>query len=317
MPENIYDLIIIGGGPAGLTAGLYATRGGLNCLLLEKSIPGGQILLTDVIENFPGFSKPVRGLVLVNEILEQAKRFGLNIESDKAAKISHLHKDGHRFIIETASKKRLKTLAIVVATGATWKRLGVQGEEALISKGVSYCATCDGPLFKGRDMVVVGGGDKALEEALFLANIANSVKLIHRRDRFRAIQELQDRVLDNEKIEPIYDSVVTEVCGRNSVESVKILNKKTKKADIIPCAAVFIFIGIEPNSRLLKEMVDLDEKSFVITEKNMKTSQDGIYACGDVIKKDLYQVVTAVGEAATAAFNAQKYIEELKGKAYS
>jgi len=312
MPEDIYDLIIVGGGPAGLTAGLYATRAGLNCLLLEKAMPGGQILLTDVIENFPGFSKPVKGLVLVNEILGQAKRFGLNIENDEAAGISHMHKDGHRFTIETASKKRLGTLTVIVATGATWKRLGVQGEEALISKGVSYCATCDGPLFKGRDMVVVGGGDKALEEALFLANIANSVKLIHRRDRFRAIQELQDRVLENEKIEPIYDSVVTEICGRNLVESVKVLNKKTKKADIIPCAAVFIFIGIEPNSRLLKGMADLDEKGFIITGKGMKTSQDGIYACGDVVKKDLYQIVTAVSEGATAAFNAQKYIEEQK-----
>ncbi len=316
MAGKTYDLVIIGGGPAGLTAGLYASRAKLDTILLEKMMPGGQVLLTDEVENYPGFSKPVKGPDLVNEMLEQAKQSGLSIENEEVAGVSHVHKDGPRFIIDTSSGDQYEALAVIVAAGAAWKKLGVQGEEALTGKGVSYCATCDGPFFKGKDVVVVGGGDKALEEALYLAKIVNSVKLIHRRDRFRAIKELQDRVLSNEKIEPVYDSIVTEICGKKFVESVKILNKKTKKSSAISCNAIFIFIGITPNSAFLKHLEDVDDKGFIITDKNMRTSQSGIFACGDVIKKDLYQISTAVGEGATAAFNAQKYIDELKGTEY-
>lgn len=316
MSQDIYELIIIGGGPAGLAAGIYASRAKLNCLLLEKSMPGGQILFTDEVENFPGFSKPIKGVSLVNEMVEQVKRFGLNIENEEVIKVSHVHQDGHRFVVEDSSNKTYKTLSLIVASGAVWKRLGVRGEDTLNGKGVSYCATCDGPLFKGRDVVVVGGGDKALEESLYLAKIVNSVKIIHRRDKFRAVEGLQERVFENEKITPIYDSVVTEIGGRNSVEFVKVTNTKTKKVDIISCGAIFIFIGIEPNSKFLEGIIDMDEKGFVIADKDMGTSQDGIYACGDVIKKDLYQIATAVGEGATAAFNAQRYIDELKGRAY-
>ena len=242
MAGKTYDLVIIGGGPAGLTAGLYASRAKLDTILLEKMMPGGQVLLTDEVENYPGFSKPVKGPDLVNEMLEQAKQSGLSIENEEVAGVSHVHKDGPRFIIDTSSGDQYEALAVIVAAGAAWKKLGVQGEEALTGKGVSYCATCDGPFFKGKDVVVVGGGDKALEEALYLAKIVNSVKLIHRRDRFRAIKELQDRVLSNEKIEPVYDSIVTEICGKKFVESVKILNKKTKKSSAISCNAIFIFM---------------------------------------------------------------------------
>jgi len=316
MSEDTYDLIIIGGGPAGLAAGIYASRARLNCILLEKLMPGGQVLLTDEVENFPGFSKVIKGPALISEIVKQAKGFGLKIDDEEVTKVSHLHKEGHHFVLETASKKRYKTLAVIMASGAAWKKLGVPGEDTLRGKGVSYCATCDGPFFKGKDVIVVGGGDKALEEALYLTKIANSVKVVHRRDRFRAVKELQERALKNEKITPLYDSIVTEICGEKSVDSVKIMNKKTKKAETVSSAAVFIFIGIEPNSKSLKGTIDMDEKGFIIADKNMRTSQDGIYACGDVIKKDLYQIVTAVGEGATAAFNAQRYIDELKGEAY-
>ncbi|MBL7069755.1 MAG: thioredoxin-disulfide reductase [Candidatus Omnitrophica bacterium] len=316
MSEDIFDLIIIGGGPAGLTAGMYASRARLNCVLFEKMMPGGQVLFTDVIENFPGFSKPIKGPDLIKEIVEQAKRSGLKIVNEGTLKISHTSQNGHNFIIECDSKKRYKTLSLIIAAGAVWKKLGVQGEENLIGKGVSYCATCDGPFFKGRDVIVVGGGDRALEESLFLSKFTNSVKLVHRRDQFRAVKELQERVFENEKITPIYDSVITEVGGRNSVEFVKVTNTKTKKVEIVSCGAIFIFIGIDPNSATVKGLVNIDEKGFVIVDKEMKTSQEGIYACGDIIKKDLYQIVTAVGEGATAAFNAQRYIEGLKNKVF-
>lgn len=312
MKEDIYDIIIIGGGPAGLTAGLYASRMRLKTVLLEKLMPGGQMLLTDVIENFPGFSNAVKGPDLADQMAKQAEKFGLKTESEEIVKISHVHKGGHRFTIETASKKTYKALTVIIASGASWRKLGVQGEEALTGKGVSYCATCDGPMFKGRDVVVVGGGDKALEESLYLAKMANSVKLIHRRDEFRAVKELQERVLANKKITPVYDSVVTEIGGKKCVEFAKVVNNKTKKIDIIPCGAIFMFIGIIPNSKIIKGLADTDERDFIIVDSYMKTSQDGMFACGDVIKKDLYQVVTATGEGAAAAFSAQRYVEELK-----
>ncbi|MDB4349380.1 thioredoxin-disulfide reductase [Omnitrophica bacterium] len=317
MSKNIYDLVIIGGGPAGLTAGIYASRARLNCLLLEKTMPGGQMLFTDMVENFPGFSSPIKGYSLAKEMAEQAKLFGLNTKIEEAIKLAFVHQGGYHFMIECTSKTIYRALSLIVASGASWKRLGVPGEDTLNGKGVSYCAVCDGPLFKGRDVVVVGGGDKALEEALYLAKFTNSVKLVHRRDRFRAIGELQERVFENEKITPIYDSVVSEIGGRKSVDFVKITNVKTKKIDVISCGAVFIFIGIAPNSAILKDLVNMDEKGFVLVDERMQTSQEGIYACGDVVRKDLYQIANAVGEGATAAFHAQRYTERLKGNAYT
>jgi thioredoxin reductase (NADPH) len=310
MAQDVYDLIIIGGGPAGLTAGIYAARARLKAVLMEKAIPGGQVLLTDVIENYPGFKEPVRGTALMDNIIGQAKNCGLKIVDEEVLKISK-QKD-HSYVLECASKNIYKALALIIATGANWRKLGVPGEEALRGKGVSYCATCDGPLFKGRDVVVIGGGDKALEESLFLAKMTKSVKLIHRRDRFRAVRELQERVAKNRNITPIYDSVVTHIGGEKTVDFVKVMNKKTNKTDTVSCGGVFIFIGIEPNTKMFKGMVNMDERGFLMVDGNMKTSLDGVYACGDVIKKDLYQVTTAVGEGATAAFNAERYLEGLK-----
>jgi len=311
MKEKIHDLIIIGGGPAGLSAGIYASRARLNVILFEKGMPGGQMLFTEVIENFPGFSKPIGGIGLVDEMVKQAKEAGLKIENDNILKVSHVHHQKHRFKIECDSKKIYKTLSLIISTGARWKELGVPGESNLKGKGVSYCATCDGPLFKGREIVVVGGGDKALEEALYLTKFVKSIKLIHRRDQFRAIKELQEKILANDKITPVYNSVITEMSGKKLVEFVKVKNVKTGKIDTITCNGVFVLIGIEPNSELLKEVVDMDDKGFIIVDSHARTSQDGIYACGDVIKKDLYQIATAVGEGATAAFNAQRYIDEI------
>jgi len=280
-------------------------------------MPGGQALLTDVIENYPGFEKAITGQELAGRMTNQAKNIGLKIENDEAIEIKHIHKETHKFVIKTDSGKDIEALSIIVASGAHWNKLGIRGEEKLIGRGVSYCATCDGPLVKGRNVVVVGGGDKAVEEAIFLTKFAKKVTLIHRRDRLRAVKGLQDRLFANKKIEVIWDSVVSEISGEKSVENIKTLNKKTNKTSKIKCGAIFIFIGIVPNTSFLKGIVDLDEKGFVITNNEMKSSQDGIFACGDVRKKPLYQIATAVGEGASAAFAAQKYIEELKGIAYN
>ncbi len=312
----MHDLVIIGGGPAGLSAGIYASRARLDCVLFEKMMPGGQMLLTDIIENFPGFSKPVKGPELAQEMAAQAKGAGLNINTGEITGIARAKEGVSHFVLTTASGVSYKALTAIAASGASWRKLGVPGELTLTGKGVSYCATCDGPMFKGRDVLVVGGGDKALEEALYLANMAKSVKLIHRRDRFRAVKELQERVLQNEKITPIYDSIVTQIDGTNVVESVLAKNVKTNKTSLIPCSGIFIFIGIAPNSFMLKDIVDVDKRGFILTGGQMETSCRGIYACGDVIKKSLYQIATAVGEGATAAFNAQKYVDEVKGNAY-
>jgi len=313
---EIYDCVIIGGGPAGLSAGIYASRAKLKTVLLEKLTPGGQALLTDIIENYPGFEKEIRGMDLMSSMVNQAKNLGLEIVSDEVINIKHVHKAGHKFILKTDAGKTIETLSVIIASGAHWNKLGVPGEEKLIGKGVSFCATCDGPLCKGKDVVVVGGGDKAVEEAIFLTRFASKVTIIHRRDRLRAVKGLQEKLFANPKVEVKWNSVVTEISGEKLVKSVKIQDKKTKKSQTIECKLVFIFIGILPNTGFLKGVVDVDEKGFVITDQDMASSQSGIFAAGDVRKKLLYQISTAVGDGATAAFNAQKYIEELKGESY-
>lgn len=314
--KKLYDIVIVGGGPAGLSAGIYVSRAKMSSVLLEKLMPGGQVLLTASVENYPGFEKEIPGSDLAGWMTNQAKTHGLEITTDEIASIKHVHKDKHKFILETSSGDSLETLSVIVATGAHWNKLDVAGEKKLIGRGVSYCATCDGPLARGKEVVVVGGGDKAVEEALFLTKFASKVTLIHRRDRLRAVKGLQEKLLSNPKIEVVWDSVVTEILGDNLMESVTVKNKKTNKTSKINCKAIFIFIGISPNSNFVKGLVDVDEKGFIISDNNMKTSQDGIFACGDVRKKLLYQIATAVGEGATAAFSAQKYVEELKGTSY-
>jgi thioredoxin reductase (NADPH) len=260
--EKIYDAIIIGGGPAGLTAGIYLSRARMSTLLIEKAFPGGQAILTEVIENYPGFPLGIAGLDLMQKMEEQSVRFGLKIEYGEVAEVKIKEDKEDKVKIVKINNQEYKTLAIILASGAEASKLEVPGEEELRGKGVSYCATCDAPFFKDQKIVVVGGGDTAIEEALYLTKFVREVTIIHRRD------------------------------------------------------GVFVFVGNIPNSKFLNEVIKLDEKGYILTDDNMMTSQEGVYACGDVRKKLLRQVITACGEGATAAFAAQKYIEELKGVSY-
>lgn len=314
--EKIYDAIIIGGGPAGLTAGIYLSRARMNTLLFEKALPGGQAILTEIIENYPGFPHGIAGPELMQKMEEQAVGFGLKIEYGEVEEIKIKEGKEDKVRIVKINSKEYKTLTIILASGAEARKLEVPGEEELRGRGVSYCATCDAPFFKDQKIVVVGGGDTAIEEALYLTKFVREVTIIHRRDRLRATKILQERVFSNKKINFAWDSVATKILGKEKVEGVLIQNKKAGEEKKISCQGVFVFVGNIPNSKFLKELVKLGKRGYILTDDNMMTSQDGIYACGDVRKKLLRQVVTACGEGATAAFAAQKYIEELKGVSY-
>jgi len=314
--EKIFDAIIIGGGPAGLTAGIYLSRARMNTLLIEKALPGGQAILTEIIENYPGFPYGIAGPELMQKMEEQAVRFGLKIEYGEAVDVKIKEGKEDKVKIVKINNQEYKTLTIILASGAEASKLGVLGEEELRGRGVSYCATCDAPFFKDQKIVVIGGGDTAIEEALYLTKFAQEVTVIHRRDRLRATKILQERVFSNKKMNFAWDSVVTKILGKEKVEGVLIQNKKTGEEKEIPCKGVFVFVGNIPNSKFLNEIIRLDKKGYIFTDDNMMTSQEGIYACGDIRKKLLRQVVTACGEGAAAAFAAQKYIEELKGVSY-
>jgi len=311
--EIIYDAIIIGGGPAGLTAGIYLSRARMDTLLIEKAMPGGQAILTEIIENYPGFPHGIAGPELMQKMEEQAVGFGLKIEYGEVAEVK-IKEDKVKIV--KINNQEYKTLTIILASGAEASKMEVSGEEELRGRGVSYCATCDAPFFKHQKIVVVGGGDTAIEEALYLTKFVWEITIIHRRDRLRATKILQERVFANKKINFAWDSVVTKVLGKEKVEGILIQNKKTGEEREISCQGVFVFVGNIPNSKFINELIKLDQMGYILTDGNMMTSQEGIYACGDVRKKLLRQVVTACGEGATAAFAAQKYIEELKGVSY-
>ena len=313
---DIHDIVILGGGPAGLTAGLYAARARMDVVLFEKAMPGGQILVTDRIENFPGFPEGVSGPDLAEFMAKQALRAGLKTVIAEAKTIGLNKETGDYFIVKLEGGSEINARSIIAATGAGWNRLGIPGEDKLIGRGVSYCATCDGPLFRNKKVVVVGGGDTALEDGLFLTKFADKVIIVHRRDRLRATKILQERAAANSKVELCLESVAVEITGEKKVEALKVKNIKTGDIKDIKCDGVFIFIGITPNSGLFKSIVKTDDRGYIIADNDMKTSCEGIFACGDVRKKTLRQVVTATGDGATAAVSAQNYIERLKGTEY-
>ncbi|MFB0505560.1 MAG: thioredoxin-disulfide reductase [Thermodesulfobacteriota bacterium] len=303
---ELYDVVIIGGGPAGLTAGLYASRARLKALLIEAMIAGGQMTTTDVIENYPGFSH-ITGAELSNLMDEQAKGFGLTVETGE---VIGLELVGDQKLVKTGEKE-YRGEAIILCTGTEYRKLGIPGEAEFTGRGVSYCATCDGAFFKDSKVVVVGGGDSALTEALFLTRFAKEITIIHRRDALRATKIYQERAFADPKIDFLWSTVVEEIKGNQTVESVLVKNVTSGEVKEVPTEGVFMFIGITPKTAFLKGVVELDENGYILVdEENLQTSVEGIFAAGDARKKLLRQVATAVGDGATAAFAVEKYLEE-------
>ena len=302
MSLNMYDLIIVGAGPAGLTAALYAGRSRLKTLMLEKIGVGGRILMTEVIENFPGFVDGIHTADLIKRMQEQVINLGVNIVLEEVSEI-----DCKLKTVRT-NAGTYSADAIIIATGAHPRKLGVPGEDKLTGRGVSYCATCDGPLYREKNVVIVGGGNAMAEEALYLTRFAKSVSIIHRRDELRASLILQEKLKENKKINFILSSVITEITGSGKVEAMKIKDLNTSQGKIIQCDGIFIYIGYNPDTVFLKGKLNLDEGGFIITGEDMSTSQGGIFACGDCRKKTLYQVVTACGDGAVAADSAYNYL---------
>lgn len=308
----MHDLIIIGGGPAGLTAALYAGRARLKTKVLEKLNLGGQVLLTDTIENYPGIYK-MNSADWVDVLKKQVAELD-DIAICEEAAVEKLESCGGFFKVfsvseVTGAKDIFEARCVIIATGASPKRLGIKGESEFTGRGVSYCATCDGPLFKGKKVVVVGGGNTAVEEALFLRKFASHVTLVHRRDALRAAAVLQERVKKDEQIAVCWDSVPGEIMGRGCVESVRVKNTKTGKEDIISCDGVFIFVGFNPETDFLKGLLDLNPAGYIVTDEAMQSSCAGIFATGDCRQRPLNQVVTACSDGAIAVSSVGRFLE--------
>lgn len=302
------DLLVIGGGPAGLTAAIYGARAGLNTVVIEKAMPGGHAATTHYIENYPGFPKGVNGFELAQKMKEQVLGFGVEIVGAEAKSISRKEKS---LIVETDSRK-FETRVLIVAIGTNWKTLNVPGENELRGRGVSYCATCDGPLFKKRDVAVIGCGNSGVQEGKFLLQFANRVTFVEFLPHVTADKLTFDRVKDDERVEFYLNHKVTSIDGKERVESITIQDRKTNETKQVKVDGVFVYVGLEPNTNMLKGLVDLDEKGFIIVNERMETSLPGILAAGDVCAKSIRQVVTACAEGATAGINAYRYIESVK-----
>lgn len=289
-----------------MTAGIYAIRSNLNSLIIESKMPGGQLALTDLVENYPAFPDGVSGQELAGLIESQCRNFGVGFEN--FVKVDLIEKDDNIFKLET-NKGDFFSKTVIVATGANPAELGIPGEREFKGKGVSHCATCDGPLFKNKNILVIGGGDSAVQEAIFLTKFASSVRVVHRRDKLRAEKILQEKAFDNPKIEILWNSNLMEIKGENSVERAVILNNKTNQKREITIDGVFMYVGIKPNSSLVKNLVELSEKNSIITDYKMRTSVPGLFAAGDVRNTPLRQIVTANSDGAIAAISAEEYLE--------
>lgn len=308
---SIWDMVIIGGGPAGLTAGLYAARAGLKTVLLEQGIPGGTLINIDHLENYPGFADGIPGSELAMHMMEQATRFGLQTEIAHVTGLEWPSDapqgawQGGRVLAEEQS---WQARTVVVSTGSRPRLLGVPGEERLTGRGVSYCATCDGALFRGKVVAVVGGGDSALSEAIFLTRFAERVLLIHRRDQLRGIQVLQERARENPKIAFHLESVVEEIQGQDGVQGLVLKHRPTGKTETVPVDGVFIYVGADPATGFLPEALQRDARGYIIVNDDLQTSLTGVFAAGDVRLKKLRQVATAVGDGAQAAMAAGEFL---------
>ncbi|GER65947.1 thioredoxin reductase [Weizmannia acidilactici] len=306
--EQVYDVIIIGAGPAGMTAAVYASRADLKTLMIERGVPGGQMVNTEEVENYPGYES-ILGPELSNKMFEHAKKFGAEYAYGD---IKEIALDGDYKIVK-AGAKEYKALSVIIATGAEYKKLGVKGESELGGRGVSYCAVCDGAFFKGKDLVVVGGGDSAVEEGTYLTRFANKVTIVHRRDKLRAQKILQDRAFKNEKIDFIWNHTVKEIHEENGkVGSVTLVSTVDGSEKLFKTDGVFIYIGMVPLTKPFENLGITNEAGYIVTNEEMETKIPGIFAAGDVREKTLRQIVTATGDGSIAAQNAQHYVEELK-----
>jgi len=314
LPEYDYDIIIIGGGPAGYTAGIYAARAALKTLLIEGAGTVSQITMTDMIENYPGIPDGINGFDLMQLFKKQALKFGLEILSQDVTGVKK-NSDSVRWEV-TSGDKVYRALSIIAATGAMWRSLGVPGESEFRGKGVSYCATCDGPFYRNRDVIVVGGGDTAIQEALFLTHFANKVTVIHRRDRLRAAGVLQKRAFAEKKIEFVMNATVEQIKGSDFVTGAKVKNVATGNLSEISADGAFIFVGRLPYTEIFQGLVEMDKTGFIITDENLRTSAPGLFAAGDCRSKHFRQVVTAAGDGANAVHSAESYIDDVKGQTY-
>ena len=301
----VYDVIIVGSGPAGLTSAVYCGRAMLKTLVIAGAVPGGQLMLTAEVENFPGFEEPILGPDLIQHMRKQAERFGAEFKQDDATSVDFKTRP---FKINVAGKI-YESNAVVIATGASAKWLGVDSESRLRGKGVSSCATCDGFFFRGKDTVTIGGGDVALEDTMFLTKFVNHATIIHRRDALRASKILQDRAFKNSKISFVWDSVVEEVLGQQKVEGVRVRNVKTGKQDVLKCDGVFLAIGHQPNTTIFQGQIELDQKGYIVTRQGTATSVEGVFACGDVRDFHYRQAITAAGDGCRVAMDAEDYLE--------
>jgi thioredoxin reductase (NADPH) len=303
-----YDVIIIGSGPAGFTAGVYTSRAKLKVLIITGSLPGGQLMTTSEVENYPGFPNGIFGPELMMNMRQQAERFGTTIIDDEVVKVNFKN---HPFRISTHSES-FEGRAILLCTGASPRKLGINGEEEFGGRGVSYCATCDGPFFKGEEIAVIGGGDTAIEEATFLTKFGKSVKIIHRRDFLRASKILQEKAFENSKIQIIWNHIVTGISGNKKIESIDIKDLTTGMTSNLSVGGLFVAIGHEPNTSIFKDQLELDDKGYVVLKENTKTSVEGIFAAGDVHDYRYRQAVTAAGFGCMAALDVEKWLSENK-----
>jgi len=310
MKKGIY---IIGAGPGGLTAGIYSLRSKIKTTIIEKFMPGGNMLITEKIENYPGFPKGITGVELAEKMKQQFLNLGGEIIQGEVVDIEL---KGEEKKIYLSNENEIKTGVIIIATGSSRKKLGVKGEKEFTGKGVSYCAVCDGFFFKNKAIAVIGGGDSAFEEAIYLTRFADKCYLIHRREEFRGSKYLQHQIEKNERIVPVIPYVVEEIKGKDKVEKIVIKNKKSEEIKELKVDGIFISVGQKPNVEFLKGKLHANSSGYLIVNEKMETSEKGIFACGDVIKKQLYQVITACAEGAVAAFFATRYIESEPGSKY-
>lgn len=307
-PET-YEVVIIGSGPAGYTAGIYTSRAKLNTLLISGSLPGGQLMTTSEVENYPGFPNGIFGPELMMNMRQQAERFGAMLLDDEVVEVDFKRRP---FGIKTHGQE-FRSESVIICTGASPRKLGLKAEQEFAGKGISYCATCDGPFFKGEDIAVVGGGDTAIEEATFLTKFGKSVKIIHRKDFLRASKILQEKAFENPKIDFVWDHVVSDISGNRKINSISVRNLRTGEERKISVGGLFVAIGHEPNTSIFKGQLQLDDRGYIALTKNTRTSVDGVFAAGDVHDYRYRQAITAGGFGCMAALDVEKWLVEIRG----